>query len=295
MKEFLQRTDLAIESRELARGSSASEIEGVKYETQELYGNICHLLDVTTQNGAQELGKPVGKYFTLEFDGLVRRESEAFAGCTSALSELILKLLDGVPNALERVLVVGLGNRDITPDAIGPISVESVLVTRHLKQHMPEDFAAFSPVSVITPGVLGTSGIESADYIKMVCAGLMPSCVLVIDALAARSSNRLCRTVQLTNTGITPGSGVGNNRASIDADFLGAPVIAIGVPTVIDVRTLLADCEASDRPDAVSNGMFVTPRTIDSDVACVSRLIGYSIDMALHKGISVEDIDMLVG
>ena len=144
--------------------------------------------------------------------------------------------------------------------------------------------------------MLGTSGIESADYIKWVCDNLKPDKVIVVDALAARSLNRLCRTVQITDTGITPGSGVGNSRSAINKDTLGVPVIAIGVPTVVDIRSLLADMgDANSSEEAAkSNDMIVTPRNIDSEVACASRIVAYAINLALHEGLTVEDIDMLV-
>ncbi len=296
MANFPQRTDLATEARDLLLGTKPGDIEGVGYEDSENRGLKYQKMTISSENGQTALGKPLGTYFTAEISSVLRRESESFIDTVSAISELIGQLLGQVENDACS-LVVGLGNRDITPDAIGPLCLESILVTRHLKEHAPNDFAFLSPVAAISPGVLGTSGIESADYIKWVCDNLKPHRVIVIDALAARGLDRLCRTVQITDTGITPGSGVGNSRSAINRDVMGVPVIAIGVPTVVDIRSLLVDMGDAQlsKNAANSNEMIVTPRNIDSEVACASRIIAYSVNLALHKGLSVEDIDMLVG
>lgn len=296
MKTFKQRTDLAFESREIANKGAGKEVEGVEYTETLLHGVQCRKLRVVSQAGAENIGKPIGAYITLDISALTRRESESFTETVTAMSEVLSELAE-LENMDLLALVVGLGNRDITPDAIGPLTAESTLVTRHLKSQMPEDFAFFRPVSVITPGVLGTSGIESADYIKAVCKSLSPDIIIVVDALAAKSFDRLCRTVQITDTGITPGSGVGNSRAQINKETMGVPVIAVGVPTVVDIRTVLAEyCSGKDTPDkGRDSDMIVTPRSIDSEVANTSKLVAYGINLALHKGITVEDVDMLVG
>lgn len=296
MHRFSQRTDLAAEVRELAIGSGVGDIDGVDYEEAEVRGTKYQKLTIINENGAKALEKPTGTYYTAEISSVLRRESETFIDTVTALSQLIKELV-GEVNVDSCTLVVGLGNRDITPDVIGPLCAESVLVTRHLKEHAPKDFAFLSPVAAISPGVLGTSGIESADYIKWVCENLKPERVLVVDALAARNLNRLCSTVQITDTGITPGSGVGNSRSAINKDVLGVPVVAIGVPTVVDIRSLLADMGDAKLSEetANSNDMIVTPRNIDSEVACASRIVAYAINLALHKGLTVEDVDMLVG
>ncbi len=296
MQRFSQRTDLATEARELAIGSKIGDVDGVDYEEAADRGINYQKLVVLNKNGEDAIGKPIGTYFTAEINSVIRRESETFTDAVTALSGLIKQLIGEIHDN-SCTLVVGLGNRDITPDAIGPLCTESVLVTRHLKEHAPQDFAFLSPVAAMSPGVLGTSGIESADYIKWVCDNLKPERVVVVDALAARNLDRLCRTVQITDTGITPGSGVGNSRSAINKDVLGIPVIAIGVPTVVDIRSLLADMgdvKLSEKT-ANSNDMIVTPRNIDSDVSCASRIVAYAINLALHNGLSVEDIDMLVG
>lgn len=296
MQRFSQRTDLAAEARELAAGSKVGDIEGVGYEETEVKGIKYQKLTIINTNGQEALGKPIGTYYTAEISAVLRRESESFIDTVTTLSHLIKELVGEISNE-SCTLVVGLGNRDITPDVIGPLCTESVLVTRHLKEHAPKDFAFLSPVAAISPGVLGTTGIESADYIKWVCDNLKPERVLVVDALAARNLNRLCSTVQITDTGITPGSGVGNSRSAINKDVLGLPVIAIGVPTVVDIRSLLTDMGDAKLSEetANSNDMIVTPRNIDSEVACASRIVAYAINLALHNGLTVEDVDMLVG
>lgn len=295
MDRFAQRTDLAAEARELALGESTADIEGVVFEQAEDKGVKYHKLTVTNKKGQESIGKPIGTYYTAEIASVIRRESESFIETVSALSGIIRSVL-GEPDKNNSTLVVGLGNRDITPDIIGPLCAESVLVTRHLKEYASKDFESLSTVAAIIPGVLGTSGIESADYIKWVCDNLKPTRVIVIDALAARSLDRLCRTVQITDTGITPGSGVGNSRSAVNKDVLGVPVVAIGVPTVVDIRSLLADLGDKDKSEELSkaNDMIVTPRNIDSEVICASRVVAYSINLALHEDLSVEDIDMLV-
>ena len=296
MQSFAQRTDLAAEARELALGDQLSEIDGVQFEEADEQGVKYQKLTVLNKAGEEALGKPIGTYYTAMIASVLRRESETFNETALAISKLIKSAL-GKPDESGCTLVVGLGNRDITPDVIGPMCAESILVTRHLKAHAPEDFKFLSPVAVICPGVLGTSGIESADYIKWVCDSLKPARVIVIDALAARGLERLCKTVQITDTGITPGSGVGNSRSAINAQTLGVPVTAIGVPTVVDIRSLLIDMGDGtiSEETANANEMIVTPRNIDSEVVCATRVLAYAINLALHQGLSVEDIDMLVG
>lgn len=296
MSGYLPRTDLALESREIVQERKAGEINGVEYKEDNISGIKYQILEVTTDEGAKELGKPKGKYCTVEIEPVMRRDADSFPKASEAAAEIIKQFLS-LGDKDFRALVVGLGNRLITPDAVGPLAMETMLVTRHLKRLMPGDFAAFQDVAVVTPGVLGTSGIESADYIKCICDSMKPDFVIVVDALAARSMDRLCRTLQITDTGITPGSGVGNSRSEINSETLGVPVLAIGVPTVVDIRSLLADYGAPglSAHAAESNEMIVTPREIDSQVACISRLVGYSINLALHKGLTIADIDMLLG
>ncbi|MDR0445730.1 MAG: GPR endopeptidase [Oscillospiraceae bacterium] len=301
---FRKRTDLACEAVELwGEGAErAGELSGVISSERKREGFPVATVEIINERGADALGKPMGKYVTIEIDGLINREDKAFSRAAEALAaELgeMLRLRDG-----ESVLVAGLGNRAITPDAIGPETVKNTMVTSHLIEHMPEAFPGIRRVFAIEPGVLGTTGIESARLIKAVAGIARPDRVIVVDALAARRTARICRTVQLADTGIIPGSGVGNAREGINRETLGAPVIAIGVPTVVDAGTLAADIASragatwDDNPEALERlgaGLVVTPKDIDAYVGDISKLIGYAINMALHRSLTTEDITMFLG
>lgn len=275
------RTDLAAEQRELT--PDAGSLRGVRAASEQRSGFEVNTVEILDAEGEKALCKPVGKYVTLGLEPLIGRASDAFEDAAALLAELIRELLPA--DGGKGTLVAGLGNDEMTPDAVGPLAVNAVIATRHLKRGMPEDFAAFSTVSAVKPGVLGSTGIESAELLRSACRAADPARLIAVDALASASLERLCRTVQLTDAGIVPGSGVGNDRAAVNAASLGLPVLAIGVPTVVDAAAF------SDSPDAA--GMFVTPRDIDSSVRDVAKLIGYSINLALHEGLTVADIDML--
>lgn len=275
------RTDLAAEQRELT--PDAGSLRGVRADSEQRSGFEVNTVEILDAEGEKALCKPVGKYVTLGLEPLIGRASDAFEDAAALLAELIRELLPA--DGGKGTLVAGLGNDEMTPDAVGPLAVNAVIATRHLKRGMPEDFAAFSTVSAVKPGVLGSTGIESAELLRSACRAADPARLIAVDALASASLERLCRTVQLTDAGIVPGSGVGNDRAAVNAASLGLPVLAIGVPTVVDAAAF------SDSPDAA--GMFVTPRDIDSSVRDVAKLIGYSINLALHEGLTVADIDML--
>ncbi len=280
MQRAYVRTDLAAE----ASTRLSTPTEGV--EAQELTINNCKVssVTVTSKAGANAIGKPEGKYLTLEMEEYVNRRAVSFADCANALAEL-LRGFEAVSSA-NTYMIACLGNRAVTPDAVGPATADSILVTRHLKSSLPEEFAAFSSVAVLRTGVLGTTGIESAQAVKSMCELIAPDCVIVVDALASGEVGRLCRNIQICDTGISPGSGVGNDRAAINADFLGRPVIAVGLPTVVDA--------AAFTDDEAAKGLFVTPRNIDELVKSVSKLIAYGINLAVHRGLCIEDVDMLI-
>lgn len=289
------RTDLALEARELwqAKQGATKELPGVVC-TEEIRDGI-HLtrLEIQSQEGAEALEKPQGVYVTLEIASMLRREEDAFESAVELLSEQLRSYLQ--LNADATVLVAGLGNRAVTPDAIGPAAADHIIVTRHLKEQFPQASVGFRTVSVLRPGVLGTTGMESAEVIHAVCQTLQPNCIIVLDALASRELHRLCRTVQLTDTGIVPGSGVGNSRAVLNRETMGIPVIAVGVPTVVDAGTL-AVALTGQTPDEqyAEAAMIVTPREIDQRVKEISRLIGYGINLALHPALTIQDIDLFV-
>ncbi len=275
------RTDLAAEQRELTPDSG--RLRGVRASEESRNGFDVTVVEILDEEGEKALCKPIGKYLTLGLEPLVGRASDAFEDAANLLADLIRELLG--PDSGKGTLVAGLGNDEMTPDAVGPLAVNSVIATRHLKRGMPEDFAGFSNVCAVKPGVLGATGIESAELLRSACSAADPARLIAVDALASASLDRLCRTVQLTDAGIVPGSGVGNDRAAVNKASLGLPVLAIGVPTVVDASAF------SDSPNAA--GMFVTPRDIDSSVRDVAKLIGYGINLALHEGLTIADIDML--
>ena len=226
------RTDLAEEAQDLWKQSAGktTQLEGVKARSWEDRGVRRHQVQILDERGEKALGKPKGTYETLWVPGDGRPTPEA----AEALGEAVASLLD--LRGGESVLVVGLGNRDMTPDAVGPFSAGGVLVTRHLRKQLPQVFAAMRPVSALVPGVLGTTGVESAEIVRSVVEATRPDRVVVVDALAAGGADRLCRVIQVTDAGIVPGSGVGNSRAAFSAETLGVPVVAVGAPTVMDAR-----------------------------------------------------------
>ena len=293
-----QRTDLALEAKELWQQSASQQtkLEGVEAREHTREGFGVDVVQVLDKRGEQALGKPAGTYITLTLDGLKRREEDAFGRAARAIAGELTPLLASLDESAP-VLVVGLGNRAITPDAIGPLVHQHTMVTRHLVEQVPEHFGSFRPVASLSAGVLGTTGVESGSLIRAVCDAIRPACVIAVDALASRSLHRVCRTVQLADTGIVPGSGVGNHRKALNRETLGIPVIAVGVPTVVDGATLAMDLLGHEEPPELARGvenLMVTPRDIDSQVADLSKVIGFGINLALHKGLSVEDVELFL-
>ena len=276
------RTDLAVEARSLHLADGV--LQGVTAEEAEQDGFSVTTVRVTSEEGSKKLCKPTGVYHTIVLEPVLRREDDAFARAVGVLSGLVQETLPLSPE--QTVFVVGLGNRAITPDAVGPESAEQILATRHLRAQLPEQFMQMRGVSVLSPGVLGMTGIESAEMVKTLCAFVQADAVVVIDALACSEADRLCRTVQITDAGIVPGSGVGNDRAAFDRDSLGVPVVAIGVPTVMDAGIV------SDAPNV--QGLFITPRDIDAIVKDFSKVVAYAVNLALQPDLSISDLDLLL-
>lgn len=288
------RTDLAVEAIE--NHKSAAALPHVRQSDRMLEGFAVHEVRILSEDAAREIGKPQGRYLTLELDALIRREEDAFPRACKALSTLLRELMPH-PND-GPVLIAGLGNRMITPDAIGPQTADHVIATRHLVAQSPAIFADWRPVSALAPGVLGQTGVETGEVICGVLDRVRPAAVIAVDALAAGRLSRLLRTVQLADTGITPGAGVGNARAALNKETLGVPVIAVGVPTVVDGATLAHEISsqlgqpACEALDDLSQPVMITTRDIDREVADISRMIGYAVNMALHPHLSVADIDL---
>ncbi len=296
---FAKRTDLALEARELWQESAqrTSRLSGVKATKSKLEGYGLTRVDILDARGEEALGKPAGCYLTIDLTTFWQRKADFFPRAVRAVGTQLRAM---VP-AEGPVLVVGLGNAAMTPDAVGPLTADSVLVTRHLISAMPRQFAGFRPVSVVRTGVLGTTGVESAEAVAGVAEQVQPAAIIAVDALASRRRERVCATVQLSDTGITPGSGVGNHRAALNRETLGVPVIAVGIPTVVDAATLAADLleEAgvehidADRLRQGQGNMMVTPRDIDAQVRDLSKVVGYGINWALQD-LDVEDITALL-
>ena len=293
----IRRTDLALEARELwqEQAGELTALPGVEARDSLREGIPVNTVCVLDRRGEEALGKPRGRYVTLTLEGLAHREEDIFGRAVRAVAGELATLLQGVPqNGL--VLVAGLGNRAITPDAIGPKVHRNTLVTRHLVRQMPEHFGTLRPVASLAAEVMGVTGVESGELVRAVCEKIGPVCVVAVDALASRSLKRLCKTVQIADTGITPGSGVGNHRLGLTQDTLGVPVIAVGVPTVVDGATLAADLLGTEELPELDEGqnLLVTPKDIDSQVNDLSKVIGYGVSMALQPGMTVEELDLLL-
>ena len=281
------RTDLALERREMI-GEKIPR--GVKFD-EIISGNTkTTVIDIFDENGEKALGKPKGRYITVEFEHQLPgtdAETEELKDFSDRLSEMLST--DGL------VLVAGLGNESITPDALGPETVKRIFATRHISENgvslgLPE----LRQVAAISTGVLGQTGMEAGEVLFAVCEKIKPSAVIVIDALAAGNVKRLGSTVQLSDTGICPGSGVGNSRKRIDRETLGVPVISIGVPTVVDALTLISSyCQENVKREE-NEPMIVTPRDIDSLILSMSKFLSAGINLALQKNLTLSDILCLV-
>ncbi len=301
MENFQIRTDLALEARE-SISEPQQEFRGVRVE--EYYKEAEDIrvtkVHVDTKNAAKAMGKPIGNYVTIEAPAMVEPDEGYHREISDCLAEELLHLIPDAGRE-KSVLVVGLGNREVTADALGPQVVDNLFITRHVVREYGK--AAYNCdkmnlISSIEPGVMAKTGMETAEIITGVVNETKPDVVIVVDALAARSTKRLNRTIQITNTGIQPGSGVGNHRNALTEESLGVPVIAIGVPTVVDAATivgdalekLLCDNEDFDRMQymwqhrlafAELNNMYMTGKDIDSVIKSVSYTVSEGINIAL--------------
>ena len=279
--------------------------DGVKVE-EDFLGLKVTRVRIENEKGEMALGKGVGNYITMEIPPSVPLMEEDYENACRILATELKSILPKIEKG--SVLVLGLGNRNITADAIGPKTVDSVLITRHLIEYMPEEIdQRLNPVCAISPGVLGITGVETGEIVKGVIDRVKPSLVIAIDALCSRRMERVNRTVQISDTGIVPGAGIGNRRMAIDKKTLGIPVIAIGVPTVVDAATIAGDTidriteslkNAAEgdspllkvlKPDL--DDFIVTPKEVDTAVDFIGRIIANGINIALHEGITLHDID----
>lgn len=287
------RTDLAVEARELLE----KDIGGTDYFTQE-YGDVTLTrLKIKTPEAAHKMGKPEGTYLTFD----VPPFSDDFRDPTERI-RLIAKELSALLPQHGLILVAGLGNTEITPDNLGPKTAKGVLATRHITGELARSTGLddLRPVAVLAPGVLGQTGIETGELLYSVTQKLHPAALIVVDALASRKLDRLGCTVQVSDTGISPGSGVGNARPKINRQTMGVPVISLGVPTVVDAMTLAADLlgrEEEGVEEEVSprgEPMVVTPREIDLLIDRAAKLVSMAINHALQPSFSIEDLGALV-
>jgi len=299
MGMFSKRTDLALEARELWQESAeeTTKLEGVRAVKSRREGYPVTRVRILNEQGSEALGKPVGDYLTIDYTAFWQRRPEFFERAVRALGAELKAMLPAEGSAL----VVGLGNRSMTPDSVGPETLRSLLITRHLLSAMPRQFAGFRPVSAFASGVLGTTGVESAEAVRGLVREVKPDFVIAVDALASRRLGRVCATVQVSDTGVIPGSGVGNHRAALNRRTLGVPVYAVGVPTVVDAATLAADLlEESGITEfdekklrGRHRSLMVTPRDVDAQVRELSRVVGYGINWALQD-LEIEEMTALL-
>ena len=276
------RTDLAEEKVPETEKIS----EGIEREEKTLEGCRILRIEITSDTASEKIGKPKGKYITINFGDINPENFESVAEVISSeISALIPK---------GTALVACLGNRNITPDAIGPKASEKIIATRHISDELPEmkEFSSLREVSVITMGVLGQTGIESAEIVKSVSKDTKPDFIIVIDALACSDTERLCKTIQISTTGISPGSGVQNSRKELSENSLGIPVIAVGIPTVVDMHTIAENLTNSPM-DKEKPNMMVTPRDIDKLVERASKLIAFSVNRSLFPEFTFRELEML--
>lgn len=300
MSSFTVRTDLALEDRERIEGRG-EEIHGVvlEEERRDESGICVTRVKIETKNGAKVMGKPIGTYITLEAPALTEQDEAYHREVSEELARQLRSVIPDVQKE-QAVLIVGLGNREVTADSLGPQVADRLFVNRHVMLEFGK--AAYNKgkmhrISCIVPGVMARTGMESAEIVHGIVKETKPDVLIAVDALAARSTRRLNRTIQVTTSGISPGSGVGNHRNALSAETLGVPVIAIGVPTVVDAATIVGDAlermekdsglqiiGGREHPQAVSelNNMYVTSKDIDEMIRRLSATVSEGINLALN-------------
>lgn len=276
------RTDLAVERL----SGSIEDEKGIHRTTRGKAFTITEIV-IDDDSHLDTIGKGKGRYITLEGNSL-SRYCDDYELMTEELAQELSRLIpDG------EILVVGLGNNDITPDALGPQAAAKVLATRHLRDELDSDEEKFLTslrrVSVFAGGVLGQTGIETAEIVRAICRELKPNGIIAVDALACSDTSRLGTTIQLSDSGISPGSGVSNTRRELSENQFGIPVIAVGVPTVVDMHTIVRSLTGTELNRDIPN-MMVTPRDIDRLTERASQLIAFGINLALHPKLTFEDV-----
>lgn len=316
---FSIRTDLAVEKKELYQKHFKKEIDGIIIQEENLDEVKITTVDIINDEGAKKMGKDIGTYITLDIPMCTSYDAPLKDEVTHILAGNLEKLINLSDDEL--VLVVGLGNSQVTPDALGPKAVNKIIVTRHIPMLQDEMEEGLRPVCAISPGVLGTTGIETSEVIKSIVDKIKPKLVICVDALASMSVSRVSRSIQITNTGISPGGGVGNNRMALNEENLGIPVIAIGVPTVVDAGTIANDAidlvidEMIDKTDDKAfyemlknidkreksvmirkllapymGDLMVTPKDVDEVVELIAIIVARAINIALQPNIDSQEI-----
>lgn len=265
-------TDLALERRR-----ANTEIPGIEYTTEKTHLGNFERVKISTKAGAEYIGRPLGIYDTIATERVDKLDEVEADRLTDRLAEELCRIFEESDVFPGRILVAGLGNPHLTPDALGCESADQVRATMHIKEYDRRIFESLScaEIAVCTPGVAAGSGLDSAVVIKGICDLIQPDAVIAIDALAARDAKRLGSTIQVCNTGISPGSGLGNTRLAIGPETVGIPVIAIGLPTVIDSRLLCPKCDLT-----AGEAMFVSPKEINDIVSSAAKIIGGGINRA---------------
>ncbi|MHB8124222.1 MAG: GPR endopeptidase [Desulfitobacteriaceae bacterium] len=313
--------DLALEAHEIVRGEADQEIPGVRLEEERFDHATVTIITIETEQGVQEMGKPLGQYITIDAPDIRQNDYLIHKEITEILAQKLLKLMNLNDDA--SVLLVGLGNWNATPDALGPQVINKSLVTRHLFHYSPTELnGKLRKVSAIAPGVLGLTGIETAEIIRGIIEHVKPDLVIAVDALAAGSLDRIGTSIQLADTGIHPGSGIGNHRTEINQETMGCKVIAIGLPTVVNAAVIASNCldtlfeqlkssptlyqiykgispqfttQILDKVLSPFNGnLMVTPKEIDNLIQTTAKIIAGALGMSLHPGIDREDFERYI-
>ncbi|HBM79763.1 MAG: GPR endopeptidase [Clostridiales bacterium] len=322
---FSIRTDLALEAREAYSKENKGEIPGVEVDVKKEENLTATTVKVVDKRGEKVIGKPMGTYITIEAPELKNFDQELLDDTSRYMARVLEPLIKLDKD--KTAMVVGLGNWNVTPDALGPKVVSRLMITRHLKQMMSHDIDdGIRPVCALSPGVLGITGIETSEIIQGVVNKIKPDIVLVVDSLASRKLSRVSTTIQIGNTGISPGSGVGNKRMGLTQSILGVPVIAIGVPTVVDAATMANDTIDLVIDDLIrqtekgkefynmlkslnkdekfqliqevlspyAENLMVTPKDVDSIIDNISKIIANGINIALHPSIDIKDVNRYI-
>lgn len=318
-------TDLAIESREIYQEENKTEIEGVSVDVVEEENHSVTTVKVLNDNGSSLIGRPKGTFITIEVPNLNKTNEDLKDEVSIELSKVLLSLVKDYKR--DKVLIIGLGNWNISADALGPKVIDRVLVTRHFFINYNKDSdESMVNVAAMSPGVLGITGIETLDIVKGIVDKIKPDLVIAIDALSSRKMERVSTTIQITDVGITPGSGVGNNRQGLNQDSLGVPIISLGIPTVVNAATIVNDTmdliidslkneaeigrEFYSLLDDLSNeekyslieevlnpfmaNVIVTPKDIDVLIDDLSIIIANGLNIALHPGIGIKDVNRYI-